>query len=144
MNIFSGDPYITISENGSRLHFKGGQPVMDQGLENMVLISLFTRRGWAGNSLFRDLEQQIGSDFLDVAEQPTTLRNLSDLEQSAIRALKSSVFGRVTATATNPESNIKKISILIEPPGQDSKTIILTKNGQNWQFQAENPAYKRV
>lgn len=144
MDIYSGDPYLTLDENGSRLHYVGGQPVMDQGLENQVLIALFTTPDWAGNSLLADPNQQIGSDFIKATQQPITLQSLTDVEQAAVRALQSPAFGRVTVTATNPESDIIRVEILIEPPGQDSQTIILTRNGLNWQAQAFNPAHERV
>lgn len=144
MNIFSGDLYITLSENGSTIIYIGGQPVMDQGLENQAIIALFTTQGWAGNTLLDDPNQQIGSDFVEAANQPITLQSLTDVEQAAVRALESPAFGRVTATATNPESDRIRVEILIEPPGHDSATIILTRNGLNWQAQADNPAHERI
>jgi phage gp46-like protein len=117
---------------------------MDQGLENQALISLFTRPGWAGNVFFADPNQKIGSDFIDAANQPITLQSLTDVEQAAVRALQSPAFGRVTVTVTNPYSDRLNVEILIEPPGQDSRTIILTRNGLNWQAQADNPAHERI
>ena len=144
MDIFSGDPYLTLNENGSRLHYTGGQPVMDQGILNLVIIALFTRQGWAGNALIKDTDQQVGADFVEAANQPITLQSLTDVEQAAARALDNPAFGRVIVTATNPESDSIRVNILIEPPGQDSATIILTRNGLNWQAQAANPAHARV
>ena len=117
---------------------------MDQGIENLAIIALFTRPGWAGNVFFTDTNQKIGSDFVDAANQPITLQSLTDVEQAVVRALDSPAFGRVTATAVNPVSDRIDVRILIEPPGQDSATIILTRNGLNWQAQAENPAHARV
>lgn len=143
-DIFSGDPYLTLGPNGSRLTFVGGQPVMDQGLENQVVISLFTDEGWEGNAFIADPDRKVGSDFMAATRKPITLSSLTGIEQAAVRALKSPAFGRVTATATNPTSNSLRVEILIEPPGQDSKTIILTRNGLNWQAQALNPAHGRV
>jgi hypothetical protein len=144
INSFSGDPYITIGPDGSTLTYKGGQPIMDQGLENQAIIALFTKEGWAGNELFKDTDQQIGSDFVEAALQPITLQSLIDVEQAAVRALDSPAFGRVTAEAINPSSDRIQVEITIEPPGQDSQTIILTRNGVNWQAQAINPAHERV
>jgi phage gp46-like protein len=144
IDIFSGDPYLTLGPDGSALTFKGGQPVMDQGFENQVMIALFTTPNWAGNALFADPQQRVGSDFVEAANQPITLQSLTDVEQAAVRALQSPAFGRVTAEASNPESDRIRVEILIEPPGQDSQTIILTRNGLNWQAQADNPAHERV
>lgn len=144
INNFSGDPYITIGPDGATLTFIGGQPVMDRGLENHAIISLFTDEGWAGNALFADPNQKIGSDFMKTARQPVTLQSLTDIEQAAVRALSSPMFGTVTAEASNPASDRILVEILIEPPGQDSQTIILTRNGINWQAQAISPAHERV
>lgn len=144
MDIFSGDPYLTLGPDGSTLHYTGGQPVMDQGLINQAMTALFTTPGWPGNALLVDPDQQIGSDFVQAAFQPITLQSLTDVEQAAVRALASPAFGRVTVTAINPESDTIRVDILIEPPGQDSATIILTRNGLNWQAQALNPAHERI
>lgn len=143
-DIFSGDPYLVIGLNGARLTYVGGQPRMDQGLENQALIALFTSEGWAGNYLFNDPNQQIGSDFIEAANQPITLQSLTDVEQAAVRALRSEAFGRVTVEANNPESDRINVRILIEPPGQDTQEIILSRNGINWQAQANNPAHEQV
>lgn len=145
INNFSGDPHITIGPDGATLTFIGGQPVMDQGLENHAIIALFTDEGWAGNTLFADPNQQIGNgQFLKATRQPITLNSLTNIEQGAVADLASPMFGTVTAEASNPASDRILVEILIEPPGQDSQTIILTRNGINWHAQALNPAHERV
>ena len=143
-DIYSGDPKIVLSENGSRFVFKGGQPVMDQGLENLALISLFTTPGWPGNILFPDINQQVSSDFLNIANQPITVSMLNDLAQSAKRALTNPAFGDVNVLIENPNSYRINIIITISPPGQDIQTLILTKNGDNWISQSTNPANRRI
>ena len=75
-NNYQGDPRLFLDENGSYLKFKGGQPVMDKGLENMVYIKLFTSKGWAGNTLFSNPANHIGSDFELSLEAPITLQSL--------------------------------------------------------------------
>lgn len=142
-DIFSGDPRLFLSENGSELIFKGGQPVMDRGLENMALISLFTHKGWVGNILFSDINQQIGSDFEEAASQPITLSALNDIVQAAERALDNPAFGNIIVTVENPNSYRLNITVLIQPPGQDSRVLILSKNGSNWIAQKEDPAEGR-
>lgn len=142
-DIYQGDPRIFIDENGAYLNFVGGQPTMDRGLENLAIISLFTRLGWAGNVLFDDTNQQIGSDFEEIANQPITFEMLNDLRNAAERALDNPAFGTVTATINNPSGHRLEITVLIEPPGQDVQMLLLTKNGLNWRSQALDPAYKR-
>ena len=142
-NIYAGDPRLFLSENGSRLIFRGGQPVMDRGLENLALISLFTKNGWVGTVLFSDINQQIGSDFEEAVNQPITLTMLNDVAQAAERALVNPAFGNVVVTVENPNSSRLKVTILIQPPGQDSMVLILSRNGDNWISQKEEPAEGR-
>lgn len=143
MDIFQGDPLLRIENSGVTLVFKGGQPVMDTGLENQVSISLFTRDGWAGNSLLEEANK-IGSGFEVAAQKPITLSSLAELEKVAENAVSAPVFGNVRATAINPTSSKIDLSIRVEPPGGTPAEILLTNNGQNWLNQASNPAHKRV
>jgi phage gp46-like protein len=130
-----------MTPSGTRLQFTGGQPLMDRGLENLALISLFTSPGWAGNLL---VKSDIGSDFEAVCNQPITRRSLNDIRNSAERALKSPAFGRVTVTVTNPTGYRLNVIIRIEPPGDNPQAIQLTRNGENWTFQAMDPAFNKV
>ena len=45
MDNFQGEPKIFVDKNGAFTKYKGGQPIMDAGLENTVLISLGTKPG---------------------------------------------------------------------------------------------------
>jgi len=141
---FSGDPKLCLNIDGSRLTFRGGQSVMDQGLENLALISLFTSPDWSGNILFLDVNKKIGSDFETVAKQPITITSLNDVRQAAERALINPAFGKVTVEVFNPESYRLNVLITIEPPGQDVQTLLLTRHGENWLLQSSNPAYPKV
>ena len=143
-DIFQGDPKLTLTVNGSDIPFKGGQPVMDKGLENLALISLFTRPGWCGNVLFKNEDEQIGSTFLQSTEGPITRSKLVDIEQAARLALDNAAFGRVDIEVNNPQGHRINVIITIHPPGDDIKTLTLTKNGPNWLAQSADPAYKRV
>ena len=143
MDIFQGDPLIKIENSGATLVFKGGQPVMDSGLENQVSISLFTRKGWAGNFLLKEANQ-IGSDFEIAAKKPITLSSLAELEKVAENAVSAPVFGTVRATVGNPTSSRIDLTVRVEPPGGTPTEILLTNNGQNWLNQASDPAHKRV
>lgn len=145
MNNFDGDPKLIITADGSDLVYQDGQPVMDQGLENNALISLFTSPGWAGNVLL-DSDQQVGSDFESQARGTLTLSKLGDIENSAVRAL-STDFQQLTeneAVVVNPSGNQLSMALQLTPIGGDVSALLLTRNGLNWQSQALNPANKRV
>ena len=135
---FQGDPRLILGPSGSRLQFTGGQPLMDRGLENLVLISLFTQMGWSGNVL---LGTSIGSDFEEATNQPITLQALNRIRDAAEKALDSPLFGTVTVTVLNPVGHRLDIHILIEHPGL---TIRLTRDGGAWSFQVSDPAYTKV
>jgi phage gp46-like protein len=150
---YEGDPKLTLGPDGSNIEYIGGQPVMDQGLENSALIDLFTKNrepdlnqnGWWGNLLTEDPEQKIGSDFVDtVQNQPITLKGLASIEQSAAKALTDDVYGSVSSTVTNPETNRIDNNIIIAPPGEDVNILLTTENAVNWKAQAEAPAHKNL
>ena len=144
-DIFSGDVYITLGPNGSNIHYKGGQPVMDAGVENQAIIALFTDEGWVGNLIESDPDKHIGSaNFLKATRKPITLNSLAEAEQGIVADLASPVFGDVTATVINPESNRIDADILIKPPGQAPFQISLQGSGVNWQAQAVSPAHGRI
>lgn len=135
-NRFQGDPKVYMTKDGADLNFIGGQPEMDAGFENQVLISLFSGSYWWGNDLIDDVNQQISSDFEEKAKGPITLKKLAQIEQDAKRNIEYSAFGDVEVTVTNPQSNRLDMQVLITPPGKDVQELRLTKNAQNWQNQA--------
>ena len=139
---FQGDPALSLGPNGSTLTFRGGQPIMDQGLENQAQISLFTAEGWPGNFLLSP-DGQIGSDFEETARGAITVASLARVEQAAKTALAAPIFGDIEALAINPESWRLDVGIIVGPPG-DRETILLTRNGQNWINQAANPASEQI
>jgi phage gp46-like protein len=152
-NRYEGDPKLTLGPDGSNLEYIGGQPVMDQGLENSALIDLFTesagidsnQNGWWGNLLTDNPDEKIGSDFVrTVQNQPITLAGLASIEQSAEKALTDDVYGNIESVVTNPEVNRINNKITIGPPGEDVQILLVTENAVNWKAQAEEPAHKNL
>ena len=142
---FEGDPKMTLDENGSNLVFKGGQPEMDQGLENAVMISLFTGKGWCGSTFFTNPDEKIGSDYEKNNQQAITVSSLNENRMAAEKALQwfidAGIFSDVNVRVINPTGKSKEVFILVSPPAQVLK---LSKNGVNWQLQKIDPAYLRV
>lgn len=147
-DIYQGDPRIIIDENGSDLLFRGGQPVMDQGLENAAIISWFTNEGWWGNDLFSNTDQHIGSSFEQVAQQSITLSALISVQNAGKSALQwmidTEVAKDVEVLAKNPEGRNLEVKGTIEPPGRDTQTLLAKKHGANWLAQKKNPANERL
>lgn len=102
--------------------------------ENFVLISLFTKPGWAGNKL---MTEPIGSDFEEACQKPITRSMLNEVKNAAERALKSPAFGNVAVSVFNPSGNRLNIRIILSPPGTDPKTLMLSRYGGGWKYQAE-------
>ncbi len=145
-NRFQGDPAIKITDSGATMKFIGGQPIMDAGLENAAIISLFTKPGWWGNTLIADENQKIGSEF----EQIRTIidvQTINDYNDAATLALKwmrdSGIASKIDIEVTNPSNDIINTSIIIRPPGSDLTELLFIKNGLNWLSQAQNPAHER-
>ncbi len=136
---YSGDPRITLTQAGADMTFLGGQPVMDQGLENFVMISLFTSPGWCGN-FYLAPEEQVGSDFELACRKPITLQSLIDVQNAAMRALKSDYFPSLSVTVSNPRADWLHLDISLGP----GSSVSLDRRGLNWIAQATNPAHART
>lgn len=143
-NIFEGDPLVYITENGATVKVIGGQPVMDSGIQNHIMIALFTRPGWWGNVLTDKNNEKIGSTFEEEANKAITLTSLNKIRQAAIAALDDPLFGSVDVEVTNPTFSKLKIVITVHPPTNNTKQLTLIKNGSNWIMQIEDPAYLKV
>lgn len=138
-DIFQGDPRLFLTKNGSKLIYRGGQPIMDKGLENFVLISLFTRPGWFGNSFVRE-KFHIGSDFEKALNAPITIESFNNIRIAAEKALNHPSMGKITVDVSNPINFRLDTRIRIEPPGKPAEDFLLTKDGLNWFFQKTDPA----
>jgi hypothetical protein len=146
MSNFEGDPKVYITANGADLVFRDGQPVMDRGLENAVILSLHSRK-WFGNLFLRDPAQQLNGRFETVAEGPITLSNLANIENAAITDLQplvdAGVASRVRAATENNSGTSTRTVIAVSPPGADLFVLTATQHGPNWISQAVDPAYLR-
>ena len=133
-----GDPRLILTKDGATLQFRGGQPLLDRGLENLVLISLFTQPGWCGNSL---MATPIGSDFEEACDAPITRQALNRIRMAAETALDTPILGAVTVTVGNPTGHRLDVGIRIERTGSALK---LSREGGAWYYQTNDPAYKRI
>jgi phage gp46-like protein len=145
---FQGDPYVTIGPDGSDMLFKGGQPVMDQGVENAVNISLFTEPNWWGNVLFDEASQKIGSRYQETAKPPITLSKLEQIRSAALTATEwltsENIASNISANVTNPEASRIDAIILVQPPGRDFEVLLASTYGGNWISQKIDPANLKV
>ena len=129
-NRFEGDPKLYFTNNGAELRYEGGQPVMEQGLENQALISLFTREGWCGN-VFLPPENHVGSDYEAACAGSITRSKLADIEDAAVRAMQSKAFQQLDAEAVNPRSD----TLIVRITGGPGGALSFTREGGLWQNQ---------
>jgi phage gp46-like protein len=145
--IFDGDPRIFIGQNGAYLDFRGCQPVMDSGIENGLIISLYTKEGWAGNYLLDNSDQKIGSKFEEANEKPITRQYLLDRIDASNKAVewmvKNKMASEIPIDVSNPSGLRVDYMFTVKPPGRNLSQILLTKNGINWQEQVLNPASEK-
>ena len=143
-----GDPAMKIINDGVDIEIKGGQPIMDQGLQNAALISLFTSEGWWGNDLTENPNQQIGSDLEKTAKQAITVSAIRRIQAAAERALKWMVDTGLALSAiarvNNPRSGWLDLGVGIKPPSKDAVILATTRHGANWIAQRDYPAYRRM
>ena len=144
-NNYEGDPKMIITSEGADFVYNDGQPIMDQGLENNALMSLFTAPGWAGN-LFLQPDSQVGSDFESMATGSITLSKLAQIKNSADLALSDSqqVVDSGVVTVENSQGNKIDVALHLSPVSDEVSVLLSSEAGLNWQAQALNPAYKKV
>jgi hypothetical protein len=99
-SVYSGDVKLFLTPDGADIRFACGQPVMERGVENIILISLFTREGWAGN-IFQTREGQIGSGFEEACAENVTLETLRLTADAAEKALDAAELGAAAAEIVN-------------------------------------------
>lgn len=146
MSTYQGDVAFKINQEGSSFKFIEGQPVMDGGFENAVLISLFTKPNWAGNEFLTLDSQKIGSDFLDSMNLPINLEGLNRRRDAASKSLEwakqKGLFQDVFVEVTNPNSNTILVNIRITPPNGADVDLTLENVGANWRIQRDDPAHR--
>jgi phage gp46-like protein len=146
--VFEGQPRIVIGEDGADCPFVNGQPVMDQGLENAVLLSLFGGSDWVGNSLQDKDSQKYNGHFIKASRGAVTVSNLNARRVAAQADLawliKEQLVSQVDVYVQNPSGNSVVTVILLYKPDDAPVALQLSQNGVNWNYQAVNPAYMRL
>jgi phage gp46-like protein len=140
---YDGDVALIFSNDGAQIEYDSGQPLMDSGgLENAVLISLFTDKNWHGNALDENApNKQIGSSFEEtIKSKPITSQSLQDIEREGKAALKWFIdigaAQEINVIATAHTRN--RIDIIVEVTKPD-ETVISFLYELNWQASFTNP-----
>ena len=128
---YSGEPLIILTQAGADQQWSGGQPLMDQGLCNQAILSLFTRKGWVGNQ-FLPVESQVGSDFEEKCENAITLKSVTaDIPNAAAAALACDYFKNIAVVVANPTAWDLVVTITLG----SGQVVRLSKAGLKWAAQ---------
>lgn len=148
--VWDGEPKLCMTANGADWEISGGHPVMDAGLENWAMYSLFTKPGWWGNYAIKGPYKH-GEDceFDDVVEQPLSRSTLIDANNEARRGLQlmieKGIASEIVADVIPREGGLGvDFTIEIHRPSADVSVILLQKYGLNWQRQIIDPASERL
>lgn len=142
--IQSGDLKLIPSTDGARLDFSGGQPLMDQGLETCVYISLFCADWW-GNATVEPKDRQ-ASRVPEVAASATiTNQSRVALEQAARDTLQWMIVAGIAASVTPSvqitSANTATLTVAIEQPNAPREVL---RYQVNWGKQKELVASGRI
>ncbi|MEJ2043692.1 MAG: hypothetical protein P8X74_03650 [Reinekea sp.] len=139
IDYFDGDPLLILGSDGTDLIFKGGQPVMDQGFLNRVNLALLTESGhWSEDLETVDARKYKGLTLQQI-KKPITRQMLIDTAKAAETDVKGDEFKDVKATVTNPTNQSINLELQYTPPSRDPQKLRLTRNGENWIQQRDNP-----
>lgn len=120
---YEGDPKLYETGAGPFLSIDGGQPEMNEGLENAVYLSIFTEAGYWGNAI-ADTPEKFTSKFGEVYRRTLNNQTRLDAEKYADAALawivSSGIAKSVTVSASIPDVGILGLAVTIEQ--QNKKT----------------------
>jgi phage gp46-like protein len=141
-----GDLLLSLGPEGADVIMRGGQPQMDAGLGSAVIMSLFTKKGWCGDS-YLDTSNRFNGRFMELSQEPITLGVLARLQKAAEADLKwmteMGVAKSVIVRVTNPESRKLELRVIVIPPAGSPQGLRLSRYGNNWQSQHFDPNLER-
>lgn len=140
----SGDVKLIPSIDGARLDFSGGQPLMDQGLETAVYISLFCSDWW-GNATLEANEKQ-ASRINDVANSSALSNRMRvSIEIAAEEALgwmiSSGVAASVEPSVIITGKSTAELTVSIEQP---KAPRVILRYQVNWDYQKDAVSLNRI
>ena len=143
-DLYSGDLYLFNTLNGGEISIKNGQPIMDQGLETAVFISVFSKKSWQNDINKNNISRQTNSRFEEVLSG--TLTNQSRLnaikfaDDSLNWLKKDKIADKIEIDAFIINGSKLLTVIEIFKPGE--KNSLVFKFITNWENQETYPAHK--
>lgn len=148
MTAYQGDIKKIITPDGSTYQLNDSDFLRDRGIENAVQYSLHVVDHFA-NIFANNSNQVLKSDYETLHDNPITVDNLLDIEDSARRSLQWMIddgsVSKVDAKTTVDENGARSTVIWVYPVGSDNVLAFRSsKYAQNWDFQALDPASAKV
>lgn len=143
-DLYSGDVYLFNTLDGGEIDFKNGQPILDQGLETAVYISVFSKASWQNDLDFNNISRQTNSRFEEILFG--TLTNQSRLnairfaEDSLLWLKKDRIADKIEIDAFI--INGSKLLTVIDIFKPNEKNALTFKFITNWENQETFPAHK--
>lgn len=149
---FEGQPYLVLTEQGAEIYWRAGQPVMDGGIENDIMMSIGcdSAGSFCGNPLLGKTQSTVlKSRFAAARLQPITETYASTCIQAIEYDLSwMKANGIVSRFDVNAAEDISgKLYFVIKvfsPSNEVAALLALTKNGENWRIQKTDPANRRL
>jgi len=147
-NPYSGDILKIMTADGSTIQVQDGDALRDRGISNAVKYSVLVRDHFANIFAIND-NQVLESNFEELHDEPITVDNLLNIEDSARKSLEWMVndgsASRIEADCTVDNDGARHTEIRIFPPGEgDPLEFKISKYSGNWEFQALNPSDEKV
>jgi len=119
---YEGDVKLIQTDDGGDIEFIAGQPVMDQGLETAVYISLFSSDWW-GNAI-SEQNEKLESKLEDIYNRNLSNQTRLDAEEYVRKALewmiRLGIAKRIDVSASLPTPGWLGLEItIIEPNGSE-------------------------
>jgi len=119
---YEGDVKLIQTDDGGDIEFVAGQPVMDQGLETAVYISLFSGDWW-GNAI-SEQNEKLESNLEEIYNRNLSNKTRLDAEEYMRKALewmiRLGIAKRIDVSASLPTPGWLGLEItIIEPNGSE-------------------------
>ena len=119
---YEGDVKLVQTDDGGDIEFVAGQPVMDQGLETAVYISLFSGDWW-GNAI-SEQNEKLESNLEEIYNRNLSNKTRLDAEEYVRKALEwmisLGIAKRIDVSASLPTPGWLGLEItIIEPNGSE-------------------------
>lgn len=117
---YEGDVKLSLSPDESGIKYVQGQPVMTGGIDNAVLISLYTTPGWWANVIITNESEKLGSEYQAVTKEPIKSGQLQRIQDKAIKDLEWMINEGISeenqAESINPEADRIETTITVKRP----------------------------